>query len=126
MAQNQHVMLVEDDVSLRDVYQTRLTAEGFTVTVAPDGETALAQAIEEQPDLILLDIMMPKIDGFSVLDILKRTPATKDCKVIVLSALSEDTDRARANELGADDYIVKSEATLNDVVDRARRHLAHR
>lgn len=115
---------MEDDVALRDLYQARLQAEGFEVEGADDGESALARSIELPPDLILLDLMMPKIDGFSVLDILKKTPATKDCKVVILSALGSDADRARARELGADDYVVKAEATLNDVIERVRRHLA--
>lgn len=118
------VLLVEDDVALQGVYQARLQAEGFEVESADDGESALARSIELPPDLILLDLMMPKIDGFSVLDILKKTPATKNCKILILSALGDDADRARARELGADDYIVKAEATLNDVVERVHRHLA--
>lgn len=118
------VLLVEDDVALQGVYQARLQADGFVVDSADDGELALAKAIELRPDLILLDLMMPKIDGFSVLGILKKTPATKDCKVIILSALSDDADQSKARELGANDYIVKAETTLNDVVARVRHHLA--
>ena len=125
MAEPLKVMLVEDDIALRDIYQTRLTAEGFEVSVVADGEEALTEALRIRPHLILLDLMMPKINGFDVLDILKKTGETKDTKVIVLSALSDDNSQARAKELGADEYIVKSQTSLSDVVDKIHRHLAH-
>jgi two-component system alkaline phosphatase synthesis response regulator PhoP len=125
MAEPLKVMLVEDDIALRDIYQTRLGAEGFDVSVVADGEEALTEALRVRPHLILLDLMMPKINGFDVLDILKKTGETKDTKVIVLSALSDENSQARAKELGADEYVVKSQVSLSDVVDKIHRHLAH-
>lgn len=75
------------------------------------------------PDLILLDVMMPKVDGFEVLDILRNTPQVAHTKIIVLTALSQESDRQRANNLGADDYLVKSQVVIADVVDRVKQHL---
>lgn len=117
------ILLVEDDDALANVYMTRLQAEGFDVKRVPNGEEALATAIQYKPDLILLDVMMPKVSGFDVLDILRNTPETANIKVIMLTALSQDTDKDRATQLGADDYLVKSQVVIADVVDRIRHHL---
>ncbi len=110
------VMLVEDDNNLREIYEARLAAEGYEIVSAHDGEEALALAVKEQPDLIISDIMMPKISGFDMLDILRSTPETKDTKVIMMTALSQIEDKERADKLGADRYLVKSQVTLEDVV----------
>lgn len=120
---NKKILLVEDDDSLATVYQTRLQAEGFDTRRVPNGEDALAVALEYKPDLILLDVMMPKVSGFDVLDILRNTPDTTNVKIIMLTALSQDTDKQRAQELGADDYLVKSQVVIADVVDRIKQHL---
>ena len=117
------ILLVEDDDSLAGVYQTRLQAEGFDVKRVPNGEDALSVALEYRPDLILLDVMMPKVSGFDVLDILRNTPETANMKVIMLTALSQDSDKQRASQLGADDYLVKSQVVIADVVDRIKHHL---
>lgn len=110
------IQLVEDDFSLRDIYSARLMAEGYDVVTASDGEEALAIAVRERPDLIILDVMMPKISGFDVLDILRQTPETKSTKVIMMTALSQDTDRQRGESLGVNKYLVKSQVTLEEVV----------
>ena len=117
------IMLVEDDVALRDIYTSRFEAEGYDVAVAADGEQALTVAVKEKPDLILLDIMMPKISGFDVLDILRNTPETKTTKIIVMSALSQTADIEKGKNLGADEYLVKSQVTLSEVVDMAKEVL---
>lgn len=117
------ILLVEDDDSLASVYETRLQAEGFTVKRVPNGEDALAAAIAFRPDLILLDVMMPKVSGFDVLDILRNTPETANMKVIMLTALSQDSDVQRAHDLGADDYLIKSQVVIADVVQRIKHHL---
>jgi len=117
------ILLVEDDDSLASVYQTRLQAEGFDIRRVPNGEDALAATLEYKPDLILLDVMMPKVSGFDVLDILRNTPATTNVKVIMLTALSQDSDKERAKALGVDDYLVKSQVVIADVVDRIKQHL---
>lgn len=117
------ILLVEDDDALASVYQTRLEAEGFAVRRVANGEDALAAAVEYKPSLVLLDVMMPKVSGFDVLDILRNTPETASVKVIMLTALSQDTDRERAEKLGVNDYLVKSQVVIADVVDRIKNHL---
>lgn len=118
------ILLVEDDDSLANVYSTRLSAEGLDVRRVPNGEEALAQTLEYKPDLIVLDVMMPKVSGFDVLDILRNTPETANVKVIMLTALSQESDRERAQSLGVDDYLVKSQVVIADVVERVKRLLA--
>jgi CheY-like chemotaxis protein len=108
-------MLVEDDTNLREIYGERLIAEGYQIVSAGDGEEALALAVREKPDLIIADVMMPKISGFDMLDILRQAPETKDTKVIIMTALSQADDKNRASTLGADKYLVKSQVTLEDV-----------
>lgn len=117
------VMLVEDDNNLREIYDARLVAEGYEIVSAHDGEEALALAVKEKPDLIISDIMMPKISGFDMLDILRSTPETKNTKVIMMTALSQAEDRERAGKLGADRYLVKSQVTLEDVIKVAHEVL---
>ena len=111
------ILLVEDDNGLREIYNIRLTAEGYDVVAAGDGEQALAVAVQEKPDLVISDVMMPKISGFDMLDILRQTPETKDIKVIMMTALSSEDQRERGNSLGADRYLVKSQVGIEDVVN---------
>lgn len=110
------IMLVEDDKSLREIYGVRLLAEGYDIVSAGDGEEALAIAIKERPSLIVTDVMMPKISGFDMLDILRSTTETKDIKVIMMTALSSDDHRQRGEQMGADRYLVKSQVGIEDVV----------
>jgi two-component system phosphate regulon response regulator PhoB len=117
------ILLVEDDSALAAAYRTRMEAEGFDVRDCPDGEKALQTALEYHPDLILLDIMMPKVSGFDVLDILRNTKETAHTKIIILTALSQPSDKLRAKELGADEFLVKSQAIIADVMKRIRYHL---
>jgi DNA-binding response OmpR family regulator len=117
------LLLVEDDASLASVYVERLEAENFDVKHVKNGEDALSSAIEYKPDLILLDVMMPKISGFDVLDILRNTPETTNVRIIMLTALSQEKDKERAKELGVDDYLVKSQVVIADVVARIKYHL---
>lgn len=111
------IMLVEDDNNLREIYGARLMAEGYEIVSAQDGEEALAIAVKEKPDLIISDVMMPRISGFDMLDILRNAPETKDTKVIMMTALSQAEDKSRADKLGADRYLVKSQVTLEDVTN---------
>ena len=120
------IMLVEDDNSLREIYSIRLTAEGYVIVSAGDGEEALAMAVKERPDLIISDVMMPKISGFDMLDILRSTPETKDIKVIMMTALSSEDQRARGEHLGADRYLVKSQVGIEDVVNVVHEVLGDR
>lgn len=117
------VLLVEDDLQLREIYSARLQAEGHQVVTASDGEEALAVAMRDHPDLIVLDVMMPKISGFDVLDILRSTPETKNIKVIMMTALSQEADRSRGESLGVNKYLIKSQVTLEDVISAVRQVL---
>lgn len=110
------ILLVEDDKSLREIYGVRLLAEGYDIVSAGDGEEALAMAIKDRPDLIVSDVMMPKISGFDMLDILRSTTETKGIKVIMMTALSSEEQRQRGVALGADRYLVKSQVGIEDVV----------
>lgn len=117
------ILLVEDDDNLASVYETRLQAEGFATKRVANGEDALAAALQAKPDLILLDVMMPKVSGFDVLDILRNTPETQNVKVIMLTALSQDSDKERAEALGVNDYLIKSQVVIADVVEKIKQHL---
>ncbi len=123
MDDKKRILLVEDDETLSEVYRSRLDLEGFDVKVVANGEDALSTAIAYKPDLILLDAMMPKISGFDVLDILRNTPDTTNIRVIMLTALSQPKDKERAESLGVDDYLVKSQVVIGDVVARVKHHL---
>lgn len=116
-------MLVEDDNNLREIYEARLQAEGYDIVTAHDGEEALVVAKAERPELIISDVMMPKISGFEMLDILRNTEGLKDVKIIMLTALGQSDDQQRADRLGADAYLVKSQVTLEDIVKVAQRLL---
>lgn len=117
------ILLVEDDTNLAAVYRGRLELEGFEVIEVNNGEDALSSAVKEKPDLILLDAMMPKISGFDVLDILRNTPETTNVRVIMLTALSQEKDKERAADLGVDEYLIKSQVVIGDVVARVKHHL---
>lgn len=110
------ILLVEDDNNLREIYEARLQAEGYDIVSAKDGEEALVVAKKERPDLIIADVMMPRVSGFEMLDILRNTPELKDVHVIMLTALGQAEDKTRADSLGADRYLVKSQVTLEDIV----------
>ena len=120
----QRILLVEDDDALASVYVSRLQAEGFDVRRVANGEEALAAALSYHPDLALLDVMMPKVSGFDVLDILRNTPETANLKIVMLTALNQQSDLDRDKSLGADDYLVKSQVVISDVVENIRQHLA--
>lgn len=117
------ILLVEDDTALSAVYRARLEIEGFDVREVNNGEDALSATLEYRPDLILLDAMMPKISGFDVLDILRNTPDTANVRIIMLTALSQPKDKERAENLGVDDYLVKSQVVIGDVMARVKHHL---
>jgi len=123
MEAKKKILLVEDDLALSGVYKSRLEMEGFEVRDVNNGENALVAVLEFKPDLVLLDAMMPKISGFDVLDILRNNQATKDVRVIMLTALSQPKDKERAEMLGVNDYLVKSQVVIGDVVARIKYHL---
>ena len=117
------ILLAEDDNNLREIYEARLQAEGYVVISSGDGEEALVLAKDQLPDLIISDVMMPKISGFEMLDIVRNTDGLKNTKVIMLTALGQSEDQERATKLGADRYLVKSQVTLEDIVRVAKELL---
>ncbi len=108
------VLLVEDDNNLREIFQMRLQAEGYATVVAADGEEGLVTAMKEKPDLVIADVMMPKLSGFEMVESLRAGPETKDIKVIMMTALGQAEDQARGEKLGVVKYLVKSQVTLED------------
>jgi two-component system phosphate regulon response regulator PhoB len=123
VAHPKRILFVEDDDALANIYLMRLQAEGFDTRRVANGEEALAAALSYKPDLVLLDAMMPKVSGFDVLDILRNTPETANLKIIMLTALSQESDKERADSLGVDEYLVKSQVVLADVLERIKHHL---
>lgn len=113
------LLLVEDDNNLREIYEARLAAEGYEIITAKDGEEALEVAKKNKPELIISDVMMPRISGFEMLDILRNTDGLRNTKIIMLTALGQAEDKTRADSLGADRYLVKSQVTLEDIVKAA-------
>lgn len=114
------ILLVEDDPPMVRMYSTKLTQEGFEVEVAYDGEEGLRKVQEYRPDLLVLDLMIPKIGGLEILARLRAEAATKPLPVIVLSNLSQDQDVAKARELGAVEYLVKANFTPGQVVEKIK------
>lgn len=108
------ILLVEDDNNLREIFEMRLQAEGYSTVTAGDGEEALVVAMKEKPDLIIADVMMPKLSGFEMLETLRAAPEMKDVKVIMMTALGQAEDRSRGEKLGVIKYLVKSQVTLED------------
>lgn len=120
------LLLVEDDRFLRKAAEVMLRRNGFEVLTAQDGEAGLAVARAERPALILLDLIMPRMQGFQVIEHLKQDPATAGIPVIVMSNLGQESDVQRAMEAGALAYVVKSNVALNELADRVRAVLAGR
>lgn len=118
------ILVVDDDSNLTRLYEAALTARGYRVVVANNGEVALTLAEKEKPDLILMDVMMPAIHGLHVLDILKATPETKDAKIIMLTALGDEETKQKALDTGAVDYIVKSQSNMGEILERIGRVLS--
>ncbi len=118
-----HVLLVEDDVFLANIYEKKFDLEGFKTSVADNGEKGLAEAKRKQPDIILLDILLPKLDGFAVLAKLKADPATKQIPVILLTNLGQKDDVEKGLESGAADYLIKAHFKPSEVVDKVRKVL---
>jgi len=116
------VLIAEDDEFLLKVYRMTLEQEKFDVVIAEDGEEALEQAAKEKPDLILLDILMPKKDGFDVLKELKENKGLKNIPVIILSNLGQTADIEKGKELGAVDYIIKGDVDIENVIKKVKKY----
>jgi CheY-like chemotaxis protein len=121
--QSKSILLVEDDRFLRKAAEATLRRHGFLVRTAADGEEALQRVRDEVPDLVLLDLIMPKLQGFEVLRILKQDPATKQIPVVVLSNLGQDSDVQQALQDGAAAYFIKANLSLQDLVTQVQRVL---
>jgi len=123
-AQNIKILLVEDDTFLVEMYTTKFELEGFDVVTAEDGARGLELAGKENPDIILLDILMPKMDGFEVLDELKKNAKTKDIPVVLLTNLGQKDDVKKGFEKGAVGYLIKAHFMPSEVVDKIKSILA--
>ena len=117
------ILLAEDDRFLRRACETKLKQAGFNVRVAVDGEEALAMAREQSPDLLLLDLLMPRRDGLSVLAMLRGDPKTREIPVVIMSNSSKDLERQKAASLGVVDYWIKSNLSLQELCDRVSQLL---
>ncbi len=121
--ENITILLVEDDTFLGEMYATKFTIEGYRVSVATDGAKGLRMAQTELPDIILLDILLPKMDGFQVLEHLKKEEKTKNIPVILLTNLSQKEDVERGLKLGAVDYLIKAHFMPSEVIDKIKKYL---
>jgi CheY-like chemotaxis protein len=117
------VLVVEDDKFLIKIYETKLKEEGLTVIIAVNGEEGITKAKAEQPDLILLDLIMPVKSGFEALAEIKADDTIKHIPVIILSNLGQDADIKKGTELGAADFIIKSNMALHEVVKIIKKYL---
>ncbi len=118
------IVLADNDPFITRVYKSGLEEAGYDVVVAEDGEAALEQARSRHPDLVLLEIILPKLDGFTVLKTLKADDTTSTIPVIILTSLSQESDQNEARTSGAVDFLVKSEVSLNDILVRIKRALS--
>ena len=123
MVNQRKILIVEDDGFLIQMYAAKLEMEGFKVVAAVDGEKALRMVKKEEPDLILLDLLLPKKDGFQVLAELKKDQAVKDIPVVVLSNLGQKEDINRCLALGAKDYLIKAHFVPGEVVAKIKKFL---
>ena len=113
------IMIIEDNIELSEQYKLKLELEGFLVLTSPDGEQGLIMAAEERPDVILLDILMPNMDGFEVLRAIKNNTSLSSI-IIIVSNLSGPEQLQKAKQLGANDYLVKSDVTPSIVVEKIK------
>ncbi len=120
MAESKRILLVEDEEMLSNMYQIKFQNDGFVLLKATNGEEGLQMADKEKPDFILLDVIMPKMDGFTVLKKLKENPNTKNIPVLLLTNLGQDEDVKKGNELGAVGYLVKANITPSEVVAKVK------
>ncbi|OGH87656.1 MAG: hypothetical protein A3J93_04015 [Candidatus Magasanikbacteria bacterium RIFOXYC2_FULL_42_28] len=124
--ENIHVFVVEDDTFLSGIYQKKFEMEGFKVSVADNGEKGLIDIAKKKPDVVLLDILLPKLDGFAVLAKLKANPETKDIPVILLTNLGQKDDVEKGLEAGAVDYLIKAHFKPSEVVAKVRKALTNK
>ncbi len=117
-----HVLIAEDDISYARVGKMKLMHEGYDVAVAKNGEIALSLMREHKPDLLLLDLIMPIKDGFETLQEMKIDPTLSSVPVVVLTNLGQDSDKQKAFELGAKEYLIKSNISIYELLDLVRKY----
>ncbi len=120
--QKKYILVAEDDKFYANIYKTKLSSVGYDVLVVGDGEKAVEEARKRKPDLMLLDLVMPTMDGFEALAEIKADEKLKDIKCIILSSLSQEEDRQRARELGAVDYLVKTDLSIHEMIEKIGSH----
>lgn len=118
------VIVVEDDEHISKVYEIKLAKENITAIVARDGEEAVIKIAAEKPNLIILDLMIPKKDGFGVLEDIKKNPELASIPVIILSNLGQTSDQERALALGANEYLVKVDYPIQEIIDKVKGYLS--
>ena len=116
------ILLVEDDNLISSMYKTKFQADGLEVIIATDGAVALEMAKNEKPDIIMLDIILPQLDGFTVLEELKKTSLTKNIPVIMLTNLGTTEDKIKGEQLGAVDYLVKANFTPAQISQKIKEY----
>ena len=114
------ILLIEDDSYISDMYRIKMESENFEVAIASDGIIGIKMLEKQKPDIVLLDIVMPKIDGFSVLKTIKKNPDLKEVPIVLLTNLGQKENVQRGFELGASGYIVKAHFTPSEVVQKIR------
>lgn len=123
MTKAKKILIVDDEQFVVKALKEKLLSEGFAVDSAYDGQEALLKVTKAKPDLILLDIIMPKLDGISVLKRLKQSPETNNIPVIILTNLYDDKKVSQVLEAGNTDYLVKVEHTLSDIINKVKEQL---
>ncbi len=118
-----YILIAEDDRFYAHIYETKLTREGFEIKIVSNGEEVLAAAKERQPNLIVMDLLMPVKDGFDALRDLKADETLKDIPVIVVSNLGQDEDMQQALKLGAADYFIKANLSIEEMVEKVKKHV---
>ena len=117
------ILIAEDDQFLANAYRVKFEIEGFEVKIAYDGEEAIATLSSYLPDILILDLVMPKKDGFATLKEIKSNPSFAKIPVVVTSNLSQPSDFTKAKDLGAIDYLVKSETPISEIVNKIRGYI---
>ncbi len=124
MIQNKKkVLLIEDDQQISKVYEIQLKKEGFNIVISRDGDEAVEIFSKENPDLVVLDLMLPKRDGFGVLEYIRKVEKNKKVPILVISNLGQKGDRLRAMELGATSYMIKVDHPIKDIINTIKEYL---
>jgi len=117
------ILLIEDDQFLSKILLVKLKRAGFDVFLAVDGEEGIKKAKEIKPNLILLNLILPKLNGFEVLSEIKKTPVLKKVPVVILSNLGQESDVEKGLRMGAEDYLIKTNLSLSEIVEKVKKHL---